>query len=91
MARYFCWRCMTLMTPIQIILGCIQIVICLILIAVIMLQSGKAAGLSGSIAGGAETFFGKNKARTMEGRLEKWTTIVAAGFVVLTLVIDFIV
>lgn len=79
------------MTPIQIIFGSIQIVLCLILIAVIMLQSGKAAGLSGSIAGAADTFFGKNKARTMEGRLEKWTTIVAVLFVIATLAIDFMV
>jgi preprotein translocase subunit SecG len=78
------------MSPIQIVLGIIQIVFCIILITVIILQEGKSAGLSGSIAGGAETFFGRNKGRTIEAKLEKWTTAVAVGFIVVTLILNFI-
>lgn len=51
----------------------------LILIASIVLQSGKAAGLSGSISGGAEQIFGKNEAKGMDKILDKATKI--AGFV----------
>ncbi len=59
----------------------IHVILCIVLIAVVLLQSGKTAGLSGSIGGGAETFFGKNKARTLDGMLEKATAVVAILFV----------
>ncbi len=59
----------------------------LILIASILLQSGKSAGLSGEIAGGAETIWGKNKGRSYEGMLEKATTISAVVFVVASLIL----
>ena len=54
----------------------IHLILSLILIAVVLLQSGKAQGLSGAIAGGSETFFGKNKGRTIDAILEKWTSLV---------------
>ena len=69
------------------ILTVVQVILSLILIAVVLLQSGKQAGLSGSIAGGAETFFGKNKARTIDGMLSRMTTIVAVLFVVVSFVL----
>lgn len=71
----------------NVILTVIQIILSIILIAVVLLQSGKQAGLSGSIAGGAETFFGKNKARTLDGMLSRMTTIVAILFVVISFVL----
>ncbi len=49
----------------------IHLILSLILIVVVLLQSGKAQGLSGAIAGGSETFFGKNKGRTIDAILEK--------------------
>ena len=52
-----------------IIADIILIIASVALIAVVLLQSGKSAGLSGAIAGGAETFFGKNKAKSYEGKL----------------------
>ena len=57
----------------------------LFLIIVVLLQSGKSAGLSASIGGGTETFFGKNKARSYEGRLQRLTTISAIGFILLSI------
>ena len=69
------------------VLTVIHVLLSIILIAVVLLQSGKAAGLSGSIGGGAETFFGKNKARTIDGMLEKATAIVAILFVVTSVVL----
>jgi preprotein translocase subunit SecG len=58
----------------------IHLILSLILIAVVLLQSGKAQGLSGAIAGGSETFFGKNKGRTIDAILSKWTSVVAIAF-----------
>lgn len=63
------------------ILTIVHIILAIILVAVVLLQSGKQAGLSGAISGGAETFFGKNKARTLDGMLSRATTIVALLFI----------
>lgn len=61
-----------------------QVLFALGLITVILLQSGKSAGLSGSIAGGSEALFGK-KSKAVDELLSKITGYVAAGFLVLTL------
>ena len=60
-----------------------------VLIATVLLQPGESNGL-GAIAGGAETFFGKNKAKTMEGKLALATKISAAAFIVCALIIAVI-
>lgn len=57
------------------------------LIVVVLLQSGKSAGLSASLGGGTETFFGKNKGRSLEGRLQKLTTISAVGFIIVSILL----
>ena len=57
------------------------------LIGIVLMQEGKSAGLSGAISGAAETYFGKNKARTMEGKMERLTKILAAVLIVLSFVI----
>jgi preprotein translocase subunit SecG len=72
----------------QIALTIVHVILALVLIAVVLLQSGKTAGLSGSISGGAETFFGKNKARTMDGMLAKLTSVVAVLFIVTSFVLS---
>jgi len=68
----------------------IHIITCLILIAVVLLQSGKSAGLSGSIAGGAETFFGKNKGRTMDKKLATLTKVFAIVFLVTSITFSYL-
>lgn len=68
-----------------LIVNIIQLLLGLSLVVIVLLQSGKQAGLSGSIAGGAETFFGKNKGRTIDAILGKYTVVSAVGFVVFTL------
>ena len=55
------------------ILTFLFVAICLFLSVVILLQEGKSAGLSGSISGMADSYWGKNKSRSMEGKLEKMT------------------
>ena len=68
----------------------LQVILSLALIAVVMLQSGKSAGLSGAIAGGADTFLSKNKAKSLDAKLAKMTKWVALAFVVLALVLNLI-
>ena len=68
----------------------IQLLCGLVLIAVVMLQSGKSTGLSGAIAGGVDTFLSKNKAKTWDAKLAKMTQWVAIVFMVLTLVLCLI-
>lgn len=68
----------------------IQVLLCLALIAVVMLQSGKSAGLSGAIAGGADTFLSKNKAKSVDAKLAKMTKWVAMAFLLLTLALSLI-
>ncbi|MBS6348688.1 MAG: preprotein translocase subunit SecG [Oscillospiraceae bacterium] len=77
------------MTP-KLALTIVQVLCGLILIAVVMLQSGKSAGLSGAIAGGVDTFLSKNKAKTWDAKLAKMTQWVAIVFMVLTLVLCLI-
>ena len=68
----------------------IQVILCLVLVAVVMLQSGKSAGLSGAIAGGADTFLSKNKAKSLDAKLAKGTKWVCAVWLVLTLVLNLL-
>ena len=71
----------------KIALGIILIVASLFLIVAVLMQSSKSHRLSGTIAGGAETFFGKTKGSTIDKKLSKITTVVAIIFVVLVLVV----
>ena len=75
------------MEAIRIILSIILGLDCLALIVLVLMQQSKSAGLSGAIGGGAETFFGKKKAASYEGKLETYTKIAAAAFMVLAIVL----
>ena len=75
---------------IKMVLSVLLVLCSLALIAIVMLQSGKSAGLSGSIAGGAETFLAKNKAKSLDAKLAKMTKWVAIGFMVLALLISLV-
>ena len=71
-----------------IFLTIIQVITALFLICVVLLQSGKSAGLSGAIAGGADTFLSKSKG--LDDKLAKMTKWVALAFVLLTLILNLI-
>ena len=73
------------MTTAQLVLSIIYFVVALALVAIVMLQSGKSAGLS-SVFGGSDTFLAKNKAKSTDARLARMTKWVAVVFMVLTLV-----
>ncbi len=74
-------------TAISYIFGGLLIAISLFLVIAVLLQSSKSKGISGTIAGGAETFFGKNKGKSIDKKLMILTTIVSIVFVVLVLVV----
>ena len=78
------------MGTLKLVLTVVDVIAAVFLTAVIMLQSGKSAGLSGAIAGGADTFLSKNKAKSWDAKLARWTKWVAIGFMIITLVICFL-
>ena len=73
------------MSALQYVFGAVLIILAIFLIIVVILQESCSAGLSGAISGGADTFFGKSKGRTMEQKLVKLTKISAIVFFILTL------
>jgi preprotein translocase subunit SecG len=66
----------------------IHLITCAVLILVVLLQSGKTAGLSGVIGGGSDTYLSKNKSKTLDSKLARATKWVAVVFVVLTLALN---
>lgn len=78
------------METLKLILTIIQLISGLAVTAVVLMQSGKSAGLSGAIAGGAETFLSKGKAKSLDAKLAKWTKWFALAFALLTLVLNLI-
>ena len=70
----------------QIAIGIILIIAAIFLVIAVLMQNGKSHNLSGTIAGGAETFFGKTKGSTLDKKLSKLTTVVAIIFCVLVLI-----
>ena len=76
------------MEVLRVIVTVLYVLICIALVALVLFQESKTQGLSGSINGVAETYWGKNKGRSMEGALEKGTKILAALFIVLSVVLN---
>ncbi len=68
----------------------LQLISAVAVTLVVLFQSGKRSGLSGSISGGAETFLSKGKARTIDAKLAKATKWIALVFVLLTLSLHFV-
>ena len=78
------------MTPATIVLTILQLLSGLAVTVIVLMQSGKSSGLSGVIAGGAETFMSKGKAKTLDAKLAKATKWFGLGFVVLTLILTVV-
>lgn len=66
----------------------VYILICIALVIIVLMQEGKSAGLTGSISGAAETYWGRNKGRSMEGALEKITKVLAALFILISILLN---
>lgn len=78
------------MSAVEIILGVLVIIVSLVIIAAVVLQQGRRAGINGAISGGADTFLSKNKARTFDAFLARWTKYIAILFFVLAIVANII-
>ncbi len=75
------------MEALRVIVTVLYVLICIALTVVVIMQEGKSAGL-GAISGMAETYWGKNKGRSIEGKLEFATKILAVLFIVISLVLN---
>lgn len=75
----------------EVFLKIILVLSSLALIAVVLLQKGKSAGLSGAISGGAEQLFGKQKARGMDLVLSRMTVVLGTLYILLSLIVSYVV
>ncbi|MDR0138699.1 MULTISPECIES: preprotein translocase subunit SecG [Bacillaceae] len=73
----------------HILLITLLVIVSIALITVVLLQSGKSAGLSGAISGGAEQLFGKQKARGMDLVLHRATVVLSVLFFLLTIAVSY--
>jgi len=74
-----------------VVIKILLIIVSLGLIAIVLLQKGKSAGLSGAISGGAEHLFGKQKARGLDLLLSRLTMVLAGLFIILSLLLAYFV
>ena len=75
------------MGALRIVLTIIFILVCIALVVLVLMQEGKSAGL-GDISGVAESYWGKNKGRSMEGRMVKITKVLAVLFMVFAIILN---
>lgn len=78
------------MSTVKLVLSIVEVIACVFLTIVVLLQQGARQGLSGSIAGGADTFFGQSKASNMQRTLSRLTTVMGIIFVVVAVVMNCI-
>lgn len=70
------------------ILTVVFVLVCILVSVIVLLQEGKSQGLSSTISGLGQTFYNKNKGRTLEGKLEKSTTWLVVAFFVIAIVLN---
>ncbi len=75
------------MEVLKIVLTVVYIIVCVALVVLVLMQEGKSAGL-GTISGAAETYWGKNKGRSMEGLLVKLTKVLAVSFILISVILN---
>lgn len=78
------------METLNLIISIVQVILAVAVIFLVLLQQGKRAGLSGAISGGAETFFGKNKASSMDAMLSRLTIILSILLAVSTFALNLV-
>ncbi len=76
------------MATLKVIVQIIYVLICIAMVIVVLRQEGKSAGLSGALTGSGETYWAKNKGRSMEGNMERITKYLAAAFMILSIVLN---
>ncbi len=77
------------MLVVDYIIGALLIIFSIIMIFVVILQEGNSKGI-GVVTGGADTFLSKNKARTLNSKLARWTKVLAIGFALLVMAINIV-
>ena len=78
------------MGVLEIVIGAIILVLSIVVIFVIILQEGHRSGINGAISGGADTFLSKNKARTVDAFLARWTKSLAVAFFILAIAATYV-
>ena len=78
------------MTALDYVIGALVLVFSIIVVGVVLLQQGHRSGINGAISGAADTFLSKNKARTFDAFLSRWTKYVAILFFILAIVCNVI-
>ena len=78
------------METIKTVIAVVHLVICVAIIAIVVLQSGKTSGLSGALSGSSDTFLSKNKSKTLDARLARATKWFAGAFVLITIVLNLL-
>lgn len=73
---------------VKTVLTIVFIIVCIALTVIVLMQEGKSAGLTGSISGIADTYWGKNKGRSVEGTLEKLTKLLAVLLIILAALLN---
>lgn len=75
----------------EILIGVVLIIASILMVIIVLMQQSRQAGLSGAIAGGSDSFFGKNKGRTVDAKLAKITKILSVFFFIFTLLATFVI
>lgn len=86
---YYYERTRTDMNIVDYIVGAVLILFSIIMIAVVILQEGNSKGI-GVVTGGADTFLSKNKARTVNSKLARWTKVLSIGFALLVVALNIV-
>ena len=73
-------------TPLVII----HLLTCIAIVAIVVLQSGKASGLTGALSGSSDTFLSQNKSKTLDARLARATKWFAGVFLILTIILNLL-
>ncbi|MDO4743401.1 MAG: preprotein translocase subunit SecG [bacterium] len=74
----------------EVLLGIVILIVSVLIIGFVLLQEGRRAGINGAISGGADTFLSKNKARTLDAFLSRFTKYIAILFFILAIVANYI-
>ncbi|MCR5215351.1 MAG: preprotein translocase subunit SecG [Lachnospiraceae bacterium] len=76
------------MSVLKILVAVLFVLVSIAITVIVLMQESKSAGLSGAISGAADSYWGKNKGRSMEGKLEKITKILAVAFFVFAIILN---
>ena len=78
------------MGVIDYVLGVLLILFSLAIIVVVLMQQGRRKGISGTIAGGADTFLSRGQAKKFDAALPRWTKYIAIAFFILVLIVNIL-